>query len=107
MSEYQYYEFQAVDRSLDESEMAALRRVSSRARITSRSFANHYNWGDLRANPKDLMKTLFDLHLYVSNWGTRRLMIRLPKRLVDLQRMEHLLRDHDLAEISGCQPHDR
>lgn len=33
MSEYQYYEFQAVDRCLTEEEMSELRRFSSRADI--------------------------------------------------------------------------
>ena len=43
MSEYQYYEFQAVDRPLTKSEMAELRDISSRAQINSRRFVNEYN----------------------------------------------------------------
>lgn len=35
MSEYQYYEFQAVDRPLDRTTQDALRSISSRARITA------------------------------------------------------------------------
>ncbi len=38
MSEYQYYEFQAVDRPLTEKEMGELRSYSTRARITPTSF---------------------------------------------------------------------
>jgi hypothetical protein len=34
MSEYQYYEFQAVDRSLTDKEMSDLRAFSTRADIT-------------------------------------------------------------------------
>jgi len=34
MSEYQYYEFQAVDCPLTPDEMAELRAISTRARIT-------------------------------------------------------------------------
>jgi hypothetical protein len=34
VSEYQYYEFQAIDRPLKPEEMAELRSRSSRARIT-------------------------------------------------------------------------
>jgi hypothetical protein len=34
MSEYQFYEFRAIDRPLGVAEMAALRRMSTRARIT-------------------------------------------------------------------------
>ena len=36
MSEYQYYEFRAIDRPLDEDERDELRALSTRAEITSR-----------------------------------------------------------------------
>jgi len=45
MSEYQYYEFQAIDRPLDHAA-----QDSSRARITATSFINHYEWGDLKGD---------------------------------------------------------
>ena len=99
MSEYQYYEFQAIDRPLSESDMEALRSVSTRARITATSFTNHYEWGDFKGNPRRFMERWFDLHVYLANWGTRRLMIRLPKRLVDLSRLESFLWSSDLAQV--------
>ncbi len=40
MSEYQYFEFQAIDRPLNKKEMAELRSYSTRARITPTSFIN-------------------------------------------------------------------
>jgi len=46
MSEYQYYEFQAIDKPLDKKAVQALRTLSSRAQITPTSFVNEYNWGD-------------------------------------------------------------
>jgi len=52
MSEYQYYEFQAIDRPLDASAREALRALSSRARITATSFTNAYNWGDFSGDPR-------------------------------------------------------
>lgn len=48
MSEYQYYEFQAIDRPLDRAAQEALQSISSRASITATSFANHYEWGDFK-----------------------------------------------------------
>ena len=99
MSEYQYYEFQAIDRPLDEADREALRNLSSRAEITATSFTNHYEWGDFKGSPRRLMERWFDLHLYVANWGTRRLMIRLPKRLVDQDRLDAWLMGTDLAEV--------
>jgi hypothetical protein len=45
VSEYQYYEFLAVDCPLHDSQMNELRALSTRARITATSFVNTYEWG--------------------------------------------------------------
>ncbi|TPJ73808.1 hypothetical protein [Mesorhizobium sp. B2-7-1] len=87
MSEYQCYEFQAVDRPLSNADRQVLRGLSSRARITATSFTNFYEWGDFRGDPDELMARWFDLHLYFANWGSRRLMIKLPAKLVDRDRI--------------------
>jgi len=47
MSEYQYYEFQAIDRTLYPEEMRYLRAVSTRATITATRFVNDYTLGRL------------------------------------------------------------
>jgi hypothetical protein len=83
MSEYQYYEFRAVDRRLTGAEMKRLRGLSTRAEITPVSFTNHYEWGDFKGDPTKLMWRCFDAFLYLANWGTRRLMLRLPADLID------------------------
>ena len=101
MSEYQYYEFQAIDRPLSDADRQALRELSTRARITATSFTNEYHWGDLKADPVRLMERWFDLHLYLANWGTRRLMIRLPQRLVARSWLARFLRgaDGDMVRV--------
>jgi hypothetical protein len=99
LSEYQYYEFLALDRPLDEADRKALRALSTRARITATSFTNSYEWGDFKGDPVDLMERWFDLHLYLTNWGTHRLMIRLPKRLVDQHRLGDLLNGVDCVVL--------
>src|SRR2546422_9329409 len=81
MSEYQYYEFRAIDRPLDKRAMGELRAITSRARITPTSLVNEYHWGDFKDDPDKLMDKYFDAHLYYANWGTRRLTLRLPRRL--------------------------
>ncbi|MEV0939577.1 hypothetical protein AB0I90_04230 [Micromonospora wenchangensis] len=83
MSEYQYYEFTAVDRPLTGRERAELRSLSTRADITATSFVNTYEWGDFKGNPRKLMERYFDAHLYLTNWGTRQLMLRLPNHVLD------------------------
>lgn len=82
MSEYQYYEFLAIDRPLDAKQMAALRMLSTRAEITSTRFTNVYHWGDFKGSPEKLMERYFDAHVYVANWGTHILMLRLPKAVL-------------------------
>jgi hypothetical protein len=51
VSEYQYYEFLALDRPLTAAEQAEVRRLSTRARITATSFTNEYHWGGFRGSP--------------------------------------------------------
>ena len=85
MSEYQYYEFVALDRPLTPAEMAELRSISTRAEITPTRFFNEYHWGDLKADSTELLARYFDVHVYFANWGSRRLMFRLPRPAVDLE----------------------
>lgn len=92
MSEYQYYEFQALDRPLTPLEQLELRACSSRATITATHFVNHYNWGDFKGNPSTWMEKYFDAFLYLANWGTHELRIRLP----------HQALDHDTAKQYCC-----
>jgi hypothetical protein len=84
MSEYQYYEFQAIDRPLTVEEMRILRSYSTRASITPTRFSNHYEWGNFKGDPAAWMEKYFDAFLYLANWGTHELMFRLPRRLLDL-----------------------
>lgn len=83
MSEFQYYEFLAIDRPLDDDEQAEIRSLSTRARITATSFVNEYHWGNFKGDPNHLMRHYYDAHLYVANWGTHRVMFRLPTDLLD------------------------
>jgi hypothetical protein len=99
MSEYQYYEFQAIDRPLDGADQEALRGLSTRARITATSFTNSYEWGAFKGDPAKLMENFFDLHLYLTNWGSRRLMIRWPAHLVDHNLLDAFLGEVDCAEL--------
>lgn len=102
MSEYQYYEFQAVDRPLTEKEMDELRTFSSRAKITMHSFTNEYSWGSFKGNEDLWMEKYFDGFLYYANWGTHILKLRLPTALLDLKTAQlYCHRGHLLPRISG------
>ncbi|MDQ6695821.1 MAG: hypothetical protein M3014_15660 [Chloroflexota bacterium] len=88
MSEYQYYEFHALDRRLTESEMADIRTLSSRVALTSTSAIFTYHFGDFRGRPESVLEKYFDAMLYTANWGTRRLMFRFPKGLANTGAIE-------------------
>lgn len=67
MSEYQYYECQAIDRPLTEKEMAEVRSYSTRARITpTRGFVNDYSWGSSKGDEDAWMVRYFDAFLYLA-----------------------------------------
>lgn len=92
MSEYQCYEFVALDRPLSAKQMAELRAISTRAEISATRFWNEYHWGDLKADPAKLLERYFDAHMYFANWGTRRLMLRIPKARVDVKSLKPFFR---------------
>jgi hypothetical protein len=85
MSEYQYYEFLALDKPLTDKQRAELRELSTRAEISATRFVNEYQWGDFGGDPELLMERYFDAFLYLANWGTRRLMFRLPSGVLNAE----------------------
>jgi len=58
--------------------MAELRSYSTPARITPMSFVNDYSWGDFKGDADVWMDKYLDMFLYIANWGTRILKLRLP-----------------------------
>lgn len=94
--EYQYYEFRAVDRPLTPEQMSELRALSTRAAITRNSFSNTYNYGDFRGNPRELMESYFDAHIYVSNFGTVIFMLRLPRTVLPNDALDRYTTDDGL-----------
>jgi hypothetical protein len=85
MSEYQYYEFLALDKPLTSKQREELRQLSTRAEITATRFANEYHWGSFRGDPEKMMADYFDAFLYLANWGTRHLMFRIPRTALDTE----------------------
>ena len=118
MSEYQYYEFQAIDRPLTKEEMAEVRALSTRATITPTRFENEYHWGNFKGDPLAMVERYYDAFLYLANWGTHQLMLRLPRSVLDPETasrycMEeeafsmHLTREHVILTFdSDDKPED-
>jgi hypothetical protein len=85
-----------VDRPLDAPALAAVRALSTRARITPTSFINTYQWGDFKGDPRALVERYYDAFLYTANWGTRQVMLRLPVTLLDLRTAERYCTTDDV-----------
>jgi hypothetical protein len=91
MSEYQYYEWQTLDRALTREEMAEVNGLSSHIEVTATHAVVTYSWGDFKHNQKSVLARYFDAFLYWANWGSRELMFRLPKSLLDERDIEPYL----------------
>ncbi len=81
MSQYQYVYFAAVDRALDDKQLAYMRRQSTRAEVTRWQFENEYHYGSFSGNTVEMMRRGYDVHLRYANYGLRELMFRLPQGL--------------------------
>ncbi|PSB29864.1 hypothetical protein C7B69_09020 [filamentous cyanobacterium Phorm 46] len=99
MSEYQYYEFQSVDRPLAQSEQEAISKLSSRAKISSTRAVFLYNYGDFPGKEKQVLIKYFDAMFYIANWGSLQLMFRFPKGLIDIELMQKYCVE-DIVEVS-------
>ena len=88
MSEYQYYEFRTIERSLSDTERDAISQLSSRVKLSATKAIFNYSFGDFQNNPQDVLVKYFDAMYYVANWGTQQLVFRFPKSLIDLKRIQ-------------------
>jgi hypothetical protein len=88
MSEYQYYEWQALERPLTATEQAAVNGLSSHIDVTSSQAIVTYEWGDFKHDPITVLAKYFDAYLYITNWGTRHLAFRFSKGILDTKTVE-------------------
>jgi hypothetical protein len=88
VSEYQYYEFQALDRPLTATEKAHIESLSSRVELTSTQAIFVYHHSDFRGEPKKLLDQCFDAMLYMANWGSRQIMFRFPNSSIEATALE-------------------
>ncbi len=83
MSEYQYYEWQTVDQLSTDAEQDAVGRLSSHIDVSPSRAVVTYSWGDFKHDPRQVLVRFFDAHLYLANWGSRRLIFRFPAGLLN------------------------
>jgi hypothetical protein len=102
MSEYQYHEWQTVDRVLTSEEQEAVNDLSSHIEVSSSRAVVTYQWSDFRHDPRQVLLDYFDAYFYLANWGSLRLMFRFPKGLLDKADIEpYCIDEHITLETIG------
>jgi len=101
MSEFQYYEFLAVDQPLSTEQMRELRAISTRAQITPTRMTNTYTFGDFKGDPAELVTSYFDAHVYVANWGTHELILGFHRQAVDVDHLKQYAVEANSGYVSG------
>ena len=98
MSEYQYYEFQAIDRPLTPKEQQAVAQLSSRVDPHPRRAVFTYSWSDFRGNPEEILAQYYDAMFYIANWGSTQLMFRFPRAVLDLESAQAYCQLHTVED---------
>lgn len=84
MSEYQYYEWQAVDRPLTPAQQAEVNNLSTHIAVTATRAWVDYHWGaGFRHDPLDVLARYFDAFMSYANLGEQQLAFRFPAGLLD------------------------
>ncbi|RRO12834.1 hypothetical protein EIL87_24440 [Saccharopolyspora rhizosphaerae] len=94
MSQYQYYEFLAVERPLSEDEQGEVQQLSDQAVVSDHSFVAVHEQDEFRGDPDVLVESYYDAHLHVTSSSTRRLMVRFPNTALD----DELAEEYEVAE---------
>lgn len=87
MSEYQYYEFRAIDRPLTTAEQQAVSRMSSRVSPHPRRAVFTYNYSSFPGSAHKVLGQYYDALFYITNWGSLELGFRFPKALLDVDQI--------------------
>jgi hypothetical protein len=88
MSEYQYFEFQSLDRPLTADQQAAMRRISHQVNLTPVRACFTFTAGSFKAEPSSVLAQNFDAMIHLTGWGDKRLMFRFPASLLDLEQVK-------------------
>ncbi len=101
MSEFQQYEWQAVDRPLSTAEQHAVNALSSHITVSPAHALVTYDWGAFKHDAIDVLEQYFDAFLYYANWGSRQLAFRFPHGTVEAAALAPYLDDEFVTFTSG------
>lgn len=71
MSEYQFYEWQTIDRPLTAAEQLAVDRLSSHIEVSATGAWVEYHWSDFKHDPLEVLARYFDGFLYYAKCTAR------------------------------------
>lgn len=97
MSEYQYYEFAAIDGPISDEGLRYARGCSTRAEVSRIRWKNVYHFGSFHGSEDTLLK-YYDAHFYIANWATVRLGLAFPKGAIALETLQPYLRGGERYE---------
>ena len=97
MSEYQYYEFAAIDGPISDKGLRYARACSSRANVSRVRWQNTYHFGSFGGSVDTLLQ-YYDAHFYIANWGTVRLGLAFPKGAIAPEVLQPYLRGGERYE---------
>jgi hypothetical protein len=97
MSEYQYYEFVALDGAISDEGLRYAEGCSSRAEVSRLHWCNVYNFGDFSGSVERLLQH-YDAHFYIANWGSVRFAVALPDGVPDPNAVEPYVHGHEQYE---------
>lgn len=98
MTEYQYYEWRAIERRLTPKQIAGLRALAAPLDIvTPRQAIVTYAGEDFKYDPHEILAKYFDAFLYLAHWGTRRLVFRFSPAQIDVARVRPYCLDEWLS----------
>jgi hypothetical protein len=101
MSEFQFYDFRSIDRPLTDSERREVNSWSSRSNASSHRATFNYSYSSFKKDPLDCVAKYFDAMFYTANWGTRHLIFRFPKKMVDYKALSAF--DIDASTATGYE----
>ena len=105
MSEYQYYEFLAIDRPLSAEDMAYVRTLSRRVEPTPTHAVFTYSYGDFPGDPLKLLAKHYDALLYLANWGSKQLAFRFPRAALDQAALQPYYYGVEEIELTTVSQH--
>ena len=86
MSEYQYVAFRAIDRALDDKQLAFAEKQSSHSEnFREWEMSVEYHYSSFRGDVDGLLRRGFDVYLAYTNYGDREIQIAIAERTAVFQ----------------------